>query len=85
MGVPKCARCNRPDYGGEIKIDDSTGGVKTFSFCGFCLPIMRAKIEGIVNDHIDLEETKPAVHNVFEGVETITGLPAGDHRKDYIN
>lgn len=52
MGVPRCARCGAYSYEGEVKVDD-----KTFSLCGFCLPIVKGKITGFIEDHVrDLTE-----------------------------
>lgn len=63
MGVPKCARCNRNDYGGEIKVDVrlfGLSGSETYSLCGFCLPIVHGKLAGFIQDHVVVE---PAVES----------------------
>lgn len=47
MGVPQCARCNNYSYAGEVVVDD-----RRFSLCGYCLPIVKAKIVGFIEDHV---------------------------------
>ncbi len=51
MGVPKCARCNHPSYGGEIRILVAEEE-KTYSLCGYCLPIVSARIHFVIESNL---------------------------------
>ena len=68
MGVPLCARCNAHSYKGEVTVGD-----KRFSLCGYCLPVVEAKLIGFIEDNVqNLRdataefEREAGIHNVFE-------------------
>lgn len=54
---PRCTRCNIEGYEGEISIKFSHGenwSRSSFSLCGFCLPIVRDRLIGFVEDQMNV-------------------------------
>jgi hypothetical protein len=50
---PRCARCNIEGYDGEITIEVAREKLFSFSLCGFCLPIVRDRLIGFVENQMN--------------------------------
>jgi hypothetical protein len=48
---PPCARCGDNEYAGFIKISYN-GEERGVNLCSWCLPIMNAKLVGLMIDHV---------------------------------
>ncbi len=51
---PRCSRCNMDSYEGEISIEIAREKLFSFSLCGFCLPIMRDRLIGWVENQMNI-------------------------------
>lgn len=63
---PRCSRCGAGNYSGEVSIQG-----KAYSLCGYCLPVVEAKLTGFINDHLRYvhipdRDDHEEVHNVFK-------------------
>jgi hypothetical protein len=62
--IPRCSRCNIESYGGEVKItvtgtDTEEITEKVYSLCGYCLPIVAAKLQFTIEPYLLIHKADP--------------------------
>lgn len=63
MPPARCSRCGINSYAGEITVSvrqDHQNGVKAYSLCGYCLPIVSDHLVGYIESNLLMEESVSA-------------------------